>query len=201
MVWFAMFAVIMTMSVAATLSELSSAVSATHISRSAANRIGCTATHPISLRKCTGRRSGSPRSTSVSQPSGAIVTAMAGMGCVLPIGMAAMTALFCYRHRGTAGQIADGGSAQESSASGEDADPAGVEKETDHDQHDTPDHRFRISRRYRRPPGRRPRIRPIRAVNSARLILAQPFGCAGEARTLGDRALISPGRPLRRPWP
>jgi len=44
--------------------------------------------------------------------------------------MAAMTALFCYRHRGTAGQIAERGSAQEWSASGEDADPAGVEPTT-----------------------------------------------------------------------
>lgn len=35
------------MSVAATLSESSPTVSATHISKSAANQIGCTAAHPI----------------------------------------------------------------------------------------------------------------------------------------------------------
>src|SRR6478752_5012532 len=111
MVRFGRLAVVITTSVAATFSETSSTESATHITRSAANMIGCTAAHPIKLRRCPARRSGSPRSTSVSQPPGAIVTAMAGMGCVLPNGLprcrvcsAAETATAA-----TTGQIADRG--------------------------------------------------------------------------------------------
>src|SRR6478609_4622912 len=139
MVWFGILAVIKMRSVAALFNEAPTAVSATHMTRLAANGIGCTAAHPMRVPRCASRRSGSPRSTSVSEPSGVIATAVATMGKVLRLVDTDAVVPWSQRQLPTQ-TLSVPGLFRGVRRSGEDADPARANKQPDHDQDNTPQH-------------------------------------------------------------